>query len=123
MTAAVIPMLAPGAHYLAEDDAPLELSLDSRAAWSQWTDTWYFHYEIPHTGHLLTGLPAYAAALRAGYFRLVILSFADTVPADKAIRKDLDASGDYHLAARIPYVTTVFPHGSYRIWELDRGAG
>jgi len=115
VTAALGPLLRPHARYLAEDDDILAYYLQGRVPWVQWTSTWFFRYRQPLTGKVLFGLPAYAAAIRAGYFTIIVLSFDDTLGTDKAIERDITRDGDYTLRSSLPYSSSTLS-GEYRIW-------
>jgi hypothetical protein len=119
VTAALGRLLRPHARYLAEDDDILAYYLQGRVPWVQWTSTWFFRYTQPSTGKVLFGMPAYAAAIRAGYFTIIVLSFGDTLSTDKAIEHDISRDGDYTLRSSLPYTTSSLS-GEYRIWVRRR---
>jgi hypothetical protein len=115
ITAILARRLSPHGEYLAEDDDVLSYYLANRVSWEQWTSTWFFRYVNPQNGQLLAGAPAYAAAIRDGYFNVIILSVGDTLPMDKAIQRDIVQDGNYRRLVSIPYATTSF-HGDYKVW-------
>jgi hypothetical protein len=115
VTAALSRLLRPHGRYLAEDDDILAYYLQGRVPWVQWTSTWFFRYTDPSDGKVLLGIPAYAAAIREGYFTVIVLSFGDTLTTDKAIERDIAEDGNYQLVSSQPYRTSSF-RGDYRIW-------
>jgi 4-amino-4-deoxy-L-arabinose transferase-like glycosyltransferase len=102
-----------GQPQLIEDDSVPAYYLPGQIGWRQLVNTVYFVYTDPATGRKLRNEPAYASAIEHRYFALI--SLALNLPADRAIQRDISASGEYRLAAIIPYRTTSF-RGSYRIW-------
>lgn len=102
-----------GQPQLIEDDSVPAYYLPGQIVWRQIVNTVYFVYYDPVTGRKLRNESAYASAIKHRYFALI--SLALNLPADQAIQRDVIASGDYRLAAIIPYRTTSF-RGSYRIW-------
>jgi hypothetical protein len=115
VTATLSRLLRPNGRYLAEDDDILAYYLQGRVSWVQWTSTWFFRYTEPSNGKVLLGMPAFAAAIRDGYFTVIVLSFGDTLATDKAIERDIAGDGDYKLVSSQPYSTSSF-RGDYRIW-------
>jgi hypothetical protein len=92
--------LKPGAQYLVEDDDVPIYYLDGRsdAQPEQFTSTYYISYRTPR-GQLITGTPGYLAAIRAGYFRVIIYDSTVTPAVDKVLAQALEDSPDYRLAA------------------------
>lgn len=95
--------LQPGANYLVEvDEVPIYyLRHHADAQPHQFTSTYYFSYQDSR-GQLLTGDPAYVAALKAGYFRVVAYNFQTTPAVDRVIARTLAADAHYRLANVIP---------------------
>lgn len=92
--------LKPGAHYLVEDDDVPIFYLDGRADAQpdQFTSTYYISYSAGPR-QVLTGLPGYLAAIRAGYFKVIIYDSTVTPGLDKALAQALEAGSRYRLAA------------------------
>jgi len=111
--------LSPHGEYLAEDDDVLSYYLANRVPWQQWTSTWFFRYADPKTRRLLSGPAAYAAAIRNEYFNVIILSYGDTLPMDRAIQRDVAHDHYYRRVAAIRYATTSF-RGVYLVWVRAR---
>jgi hypothetical protein len=93
----------------------LNYYLPSETAHRQVLGTFFFTYDDPATGQKLSGLPAYAAAIHARYFSVIMLEFWDTAQTDDDILRDLESNADYQLAATIPYRATG-QHGNILIW-------
>jgi len=87
-----------------------------------WSSTWYFVYRDPVSGASLTGIPAYADAIRHDYFKLVVIGFTSTYAADRAIESDLRRNSSYHLAAVVPW-SAGGASGHYLIWHYQPVAG
>ncbi len=102
----------PGPDLLENESVPAYY-LGSDLAWQTLSDTSFFRFTDPASGAALTGLPAYATAIRHGYFAVVAL--AAGTPADQAISRDLQGSRRYRLQASLPFSTSSY-HNSYRIW-------
>ena len=92
--------LQPGAHYLVEDDDIPMYYLDNRpdAQPSQFTSTYYIGYRTAH-GKLLTGTAGFLAAIKAGYFRVIIYDSTVTPTLDKVLAQALEAAPNYQLTA------------------------
>jgi hypothetical protein len=92
--------LQPGAHYLVEDDDVPIFYLDGRsdAQPDQFTSTYYISFPGPR-GQQLTGVPGYLAAIKAGYFRVIIYDSTVTPQLDKTLAQALEASTNYRLTS------------------------
>ena len=112
----------PG-NYLAEDYNVPAYYLQSSIPWQRWSQTWYFTYQSPGTHRLLSGGPAYQAAIDDGYFSLVVLSFTDTARIDSQIFADVRRSGTYQLVQAVPFQDG-FGSGQIMVWAYQpRQAG
>jgi hypothetical protein len=118
------PLTTGGGRFLAEDAAVPEYYLRAQTTWRQWSST--FSITLP-SGRSQNeyGNPApYAAAIRRHYFRLVILSFTDTVALDRRITSALAAEPGYHEIGFLPFGPGT---GRYVVWRYQprraRGAG
>jgi Dolichyl-phosphate-mannose-protein mannosyltransferase len=105
----------PG-HYLAEDYDVPGYYLRDTVTYQRWSNTWYFSY-TPPGGSRLTGDAAFQAAIRAHYFRLIVLDNDATPETDQAIAIDIGRAGGYH--------ETVVPAsvGQYTIWAYQPPQG
>jgi 4-amino-4-deoxy-L-arabinose transferase-like glycosyltransferase len=92
--------------YLAEDYDVEAYYLRDQVSWRRWSSTYYFSY--PGS---LPGAPAYAAAIDAHYFSIVILCFGDTAATDNEIVADMRRAGGYEVLARA---------GQYTVWVLRK---
>jgi hypothetical protein len=108
----------PGGHYLVEaDEVPIyTLRGDPDAEPTQFTDTFYFQYTTAQ-GKVLTGDDAYAAAIQAGYFQVVVYDGLDNPPVDQAIAALMYRAPKYRLVATIP-APTAFGPAYYYFWVL-----
>jgi hypothetical protein len=95
--------LAPHDRYLVENDnvAIYYLMGNRDAQPDQFTSTYFMAYRTPK-GQLLTGTPAYLAALQAGYFQVVIYDSSVTAPLDKTLAAALESDPRYRLAGTVP---------------------
>jgi hypothetical protein len=91
------------------------------ASWHQWRDTWSFSY-YSHDAHAtISGLPAYAAAIRNHYFTIIVLDYGDTAATDHAISAVIQSCPHqcgYHAVAEIPYVGAAW-RGQFTIWQYQ----
>jgi hypothetical protein len=95
--------LRPGDRYLVENDnvAIYYLMGNRDAQPDQFTSTYFMAYRT-RKGQLLTGTPAYLAALQAGYFQVVIYDSSVTAPLDKTLAAALESDPRYRLAGTVP---------------------
>ena len=95
--------LQPGARYLVENDDVAIYYLIGRqdAQPDQFTSTYFISYRA-RDGQVLTGTPGYLAALRAGYFQVVIYDSTVTPALDKSLAAALEANPLYRLAGAVP---------------------
>ncbi|SEL75227.1 ArnT family glycosyltransferase [Streptacidiphilus jiangxiensis] len=111
--AALRPLVGLGTdqRYLVEENEIPRYYLAARTEPFQWLTTYYFQYKS------LTGLPAYQAAIRDGYFNLVVLDYGPTAALDRQLKAALKADpAGYRLLASVPGKTS---HGTqtYDIWQ------
>jgi hypothetical protein len=102
----------------ADNGNVIEYYLEDEIDGSTFYGTRFFHYQDPNTGVALTNLPAYADAIKHGYFSVIILSFSDTRTTDEAIERDLRADGGYTQVARLPYRVSGTA-SAFRIWVRE----
>jgi hypothetical protein len=95
----------PG-HYLAEDYDVEAYYLRQQVPWPRWSSTYYFSYPGASPG-----AAAYAAAIRAHYFALIILDFGDTASTDQRVVTDMVRAGGYIVLDRA---------GAYTIWASEK---
>jgi hypothetical protein len=95
--------LGPGDRYLVEnDDVAIYYLMGNRDAQpDQFTSTYFMSYRN-RKGQLLTGTPAYLAALQAGYFHVVIYDSSVTPALDKSLAAALESDPRYRLAGAVP---------------------
>lgn len=97
---------------LADDDGELlRFYLEQQVSTVKIVGTWYISYRGPTDARPRKGLPGYADALRHGYFSVVMLEFVDNRVTDRAIERDVIASGRYRLAAAAPGLQPVSAPG------------
>ena len=106
----------PNANYLVEADSVAIYALrgDPDAQPTQFTDTFYFAYTTAQ-GKALTGDDAYAAAIQAGYFQVVVYDGLDNAPVDQAIAAMMYRAPNYKLVATISAPTGYGP-AYYYFW-------
>ena len=106
----------PGAHYLFADGPNIiyQLRGDLFVEPSQITDAFSFGW-WDEKGTLVSGAPAYADAIQAGYFQVVVYDFSANPGIEQGIAQDLYDSPIYKLAAKIPSPTSGGPGWSY-VW-------
>jgi hypothetical protein len=108
--------LRPGARYLVEvPEVPiyyLQTRADAQPAqfWSTFTITY-----VNRFGQTLTGEAGFAAAVQAGYFRVVAYDGDVTPAADKVIARALESSRSYQLAEVVALSDSAGPV-PYYIW-------
>jgi hypothetical protein len=95
--------LGPSDRYLVENDnvAIYYLMGNPDAQPDQFTSTYFMAYRTPK-GQLLTGTPAYLAALQAGYFKVVIYDSSVTPALDRSLAATLESDPRYRLAGAVP---------------------
>lgn len=93
----------------------LDYYLPDELSHRQVIGTWFFAFNDPKSGRHLIGRSAYAAAIKEGYFSVVMLEFWDTVSMDRVIQKDIKRYQGYRLISDFPYPATGI-HGNYMIW-------
>jgi hypothetical protein len=95
--------LRPGAHYLVEDDdVPIYYLIGHPDAQpDQFTSTYYISYRTGG-GQVLTGTQGFLAAVRAGYFRVVIYDDTVTPALDKSLAATLRSDPGYRFVAAVP---------------------
>jgi hypothetical protein len=100
-------------HYLAEEsEVPRYYLSDVVSDW-QWTGTFFFQYPT-RSGQLLTGIDAYRAAIREGYFDIVALRYGPTADLDRQLYQVLRDTRLYTQIARVP----VGPgHPDWFVWR------
>jgi hypothetical protein len=120
MLADLTRLLPPGGRnfYLFEDPSVITYYLRSKIPFadidSTYTNT--FFYTDPQTHQALENLPAYADAIKRGYFTTIVLSFGDTAGIDESIAQDISTGRNYRLVDVIPYRTSFGP-STYKIWQ------
>lgn len=92
----------PGAHYLFAEgpNAIYQLRGDRYAEPSQITDAYSFGW-WDEKGKYTTGDTAYAEAIQAGYFQVIVYNFSANPPIEQSIAQDLYNSPIYRMAAKI----------------------
>jgi hypothetical protein len=95
--------LGPGDRYLVENDgvAIYYLRGNPDAEPGQFTSTSLITYREAN-GEILTGTPAYVAALRADYFHVVIYDSTVTSTRDVSLAAELISNPSYKLVATLP---------------------
>jgi len=108
--------LQPGARYLVEDDNIPIYYLRGRADAQpgQFTSTYDIVYRDSR-GQLLTGTPGFLAAVRAGYFQVIIYNNTVTPGLDKALATALQSDPKYRLAGSVVQNATGFRATCY-VW-------
>ena len=108
--------LGPGDRYLVENDnvSIYYLMGNPDAQPAQFTSTYFMSYRA-RNGQLLTGTPAYLAALRAGYFQVVIYDSSVTPVLDKSLAAALESDPRYRLAGAVPEDAPDF-HTTCYVW-------
>ena len=95
--------LGPGERYLVENDnvAIYYLRGHPEAQPDQFTSTYFIAYRTPR-GQVLTGTQGFLAAVRYGYFRVIIYDGTVTPALDKTLAAALEADPRYRLAGAVP---------------------
>jgi hypothetical protein len=105
----------PTGIYLVEDPNVVTYYLRTKVPFQSIDDTYVYFYTDPQTHKQLKNGPAYADAIKRGYFAGIVLAFGDTFATDQMIVKDIDQDHTYRLAAVIPYRDSYGP-SQYKIW-------
>ena len=105
----------PTGIYLVEDPNVVTYYLRTNVPFENVDDTYVYFYTDPQTHKQLMNGPAYAAAIKRGYFAGIVLAFGDTFATDQMIVKDIDQDHTYRLADVIPYRDSYGP-SQYKIW-------
>jgi hypothetical protein len=113
--AALSRLLKPADYYLIEDPSLVTYYLRSQIAFLHVDSTFGFSYTDPQTGQRLINDPAYALAIKEGYFAAVVIRFGATAALDRMLVRDMVGSRDYRLTEVVPYRTSYGP-GAYQIW-------
>jgi 4-amino-4-deoxy-L-arabinose transferase-like glycosyltransferase len=116
MIADLTGLVQPGGRYLVEDPSVVTYYLRSKIPYLSVYNTFSFNYPDPQTGQMLANAPAYAQAIKQGYFSVVVLSFGDTYGLDLGLVQDMSRDHDYRMVARIPYRDS-YGASKYEIWQ------
>ena len=110
----------PGSgHILAEEMEVPRYYLQDIVSFWQWSQLYWFDY-TDRTGRHLSGTPAYRAAIRDGYFDLVVLRYGPNADTATAIDDGLRHGKGYDLIAKLPF-STGFGIGDYWVWRKRNG--
>jgi 4-amino-4-deoxy-L-arabinose transferase-like glycosyltransferase len=115
MTTALARYVQPGGYYLVEGPSVVNYYLRKQIPFLHVDGTYYFTYTDAKTGQRLVNNPAYALAIKHGFFRAIVISFGITPAVDGAVVRAVDADKDYRLAAVVPYRDAYGPN-DYQIW-------
>jgi hypothetical protein len=115
MIADLSRLVRPTGIYLVEDPNVVTYYLRKKVPFENVYDTYVFHYTDPQTRQRLTNGPAYADAIKRGYFAGIVLAFADTFATDQVIVSDIDQDHTYRLVDVVPYQDSYGP-SQYMIW-------
>jgi 4-amino-4-deoxy-L-arabinose transferase-like glycosyltransferase len=99
--------------YLCEDSEVVRYELADVTTSPEYIGLGFFQYPDAN-GALLTGTPAYVAAIQNSYFDLVELS--EVSPLDPDLQAAIKANSRYQLIATIPY-TNSYGSSYYLIWR------
>ncbi len=113
--AALSRLLKPADYYLIEDPSLVTYYLRSQIPFLHVDSTFGFSYTDPRTGQRLVNDPAYALAIKQGYFAAIVIRFGATAALDRVLVREMRATGDYRLTVVVPYRTSYGP-GAYQIW-------
>jgi len=115
MIADLTRLVRPDGIYLVEDPNVVTYYLRTKVPFENVDDTYVFFYPDPQTHRMLTGAPAYAAAIQRGYFAGIVLAFGDTFATDQLVVADINRYHTYRLADVVPYRDSYGP-SQYKIW-------
>lgn len=106
----------PNAKYLVEvDEVPIYyLRGDADAEPSQFTSTFSIDYQNK-SGQVLTGIPGYEAAVKDGYFQMIVYDGSTTPAVAQALTTTLNSDSAYQLAAAIPE-SDAYGTSTYYVW-------
>jgi 4-amino-4-deoxy-L-arabinose transferase-like glycosyltransferase len=114
--------LRPGARYLVEvDEVPIYYLMGNPDAQpDQFTSTYNITYIGPQ-GQTLTGTAGFTAAVRNGYFNVIVYNNTVTPALDRLLAGLLESDPSYRLAATVPE-SDAAGHGFYYIWVKTAAA-
>jgi hypothetical protein len=115
MIADLSKLVRPTGIYLVEDPNVVTYYLRKQVPFENVDDTYVFYYTDPQTHQRLMNDPAYADAIRRGYFAGIVLAFGDTFATDQVIVNDIDQDHTYRLVDIVPYRDSYGP-SQYMIW-------
>jgi len=107
-----------GEYYADTSEVPIYY-LGSQTSFADWTNQYSISYPDCHTGRPLIGVPGYQAAIRDGYFRVVVFSELSAANVDGTMLAAMQKQHNYRLLSVIPFATTTW-HGQYEIWLRTR---
>jgi 4-amino-4-deoxy-L-arabinose transferase-like glycosyltransferase len=108
-------LVQPNGIYLIEDPYVVTYYLRTKVTFDHVIDTYGLYYTDPQTHRAMVGIPAWADAIKHGYFTGIVLNFGDTYQTDQMIAGDIDRFHTYKLADVIGYRSS-YGAGTYRIW-------
>ena len=114
MIATLRQELKPNGRYLVEKDAVPKYYLRTETTPEQWTSTYFIDY-TDRSGERLYGERGYRAALRDGYFDIIVLNWTVTKELDNVLARQLRTNDKYRMLGKIPYQTT-YGKGHHEIW-------
>jgi hypothetical protein len=103
-----------GEYYADTSEVPIYY-LGSQTTFTDWTNQYSISYTGCHAARPLTGRPGYQAAVRDGFFKVVVFSELSPTNVDGTILTAMQDHHNYRLASSIPFATTTW-RGSYEIW-------
>jgi hypothetical protein len=103
-----------GEYYADTSEVPIYY-LGSQTSFADWTNQYYIRYSGCRTDGPLTGITGYQAAIRDGYFKMVVFSELSPTNIDGTILAAMQKHHNYRLVSVIPFATTTW-HGQYEIW-------
>jgi hypothetical protein len=114
------PRVSHGGRFLAETDDIPEYYLP-QTSWRQWSNTFSITLPDGRVENSDGSAAPYLRAIRHHYFKLVILSFAQTAALDETILGALHATPGYRWIGNVPYGGPV--PGTYTVWAYQRRGG
>ena len=114
MVATLRSELKPQGRYLVENDSVPKYYLRAETTPEQWTSTFAIDY-TDHSGHRFVGERGYRAALKDGYFDVIILDWTVTKELDNAIVRQLRTNSKYRMLGKLPYQNS-YGGGNHEIW-------